>query len=49
MNAKEIAEYLRTWAKIHAQEVYGSPADYINIHSLLNQLDRIEKTAEERY
>ena len=42
MSPEQIVAYLRGWAKLHTQEVYGSSREFININSLNAELDRIE-------
>ena len=43
MNAEDIATYLATWAELNAQEVYGSPREYVNIHELKAQIRQIKE------
>lgn len=45
MTPEQITAYLRGWAKLHAQEVYGSPREYIHIDTLNAELKRIEDNA----
>ena len=46
MNAEQIADYLIVWAKLNAEEVYGSPREYISIDALKSQLRQIKENAK---
>lgn len=39
-------EYLIAWAEMHAREVYGSPAEYVNIHDLTAEIRRIQEAGK---
>jgi hypothetical protein len=43
MTIEEMIAYLKTWAKINRQEVYGSPADYVDADRLLAELANLER------
>lgn len=46
MENRELIAYLKTWAKLHTQEVYGSPRDYISVWALESELDSLLRNSE---
>lgn len=47
MTIEELTQYLKTWAKVNAQEVYGSPRAYLHLDGLLSKLDKLTKNGKE--
>lgn len=43
MSIEEVTAYLKTWARLNAREVYGSPRSYIHLDDLTAELGRISE------
>lgn len=47
MDKLDIIAYISQWVELHAQEVYGSPRQYVNIRELNGELSTLKDRLSE--